>query len=67
MQQLAEEKHKKFLALTDENISRMSKTFRGNVQYRDTGHDRDLGFATRDLPAHVIPYTTPLKRVTSLN
>ena len=28
-QQLAEEKHKKFLALTDENISRVSKTFKG--------------------------------------
>ena len=27
--QLAEEKHKTYLALTDENMSRVSKTFRG--------------------------------------
>ena len=27
-QKLAKEKHKKFLALTDENISRVSKTFK---------------------------------------
>ena len=66
-QQLAKEKHKKFLALTDENISRVSKTFRGNVQDRDAGHDRDLGYTSRDLPAHFSPHTTPLKCVTSLN
>ena len=28
-QQLAKEKHKKFLAITDANMSRVSKTFKG--------------------------------------
>ena len=34
-------------------------TFLLNVLDRDAGHDRDVGRASRDLPAHLIPRTTP--------